>query len=431
MVDRPSGIHFRIKVPAEIQDIIGKRELRRSLTSLSHRSAQQEAQRLAVIAKEYFHTVKQSQQSHPQSDGKVWQDHAIRQAEADQFRSEGLLTESEPAALTAMIKAYCEEQVQAGNWTSKTEHENNAIFALLTRIIGDIPCTHITYPVLRKYKTTLIRLPANLNKSPNYRGKTIAELKDMNCKPMSVANMNKNLSRVSSLLRWSVKNGFIKTNFAEGLQIKRTIRSDEERNPYTTEQMNKVFNHPLFTQRDFKHPFQYWVPLLGLYTGARLNELCQLHLNDIYKIDDIWIININADTPDKKLKTRSAARSIPLHSKLISLGFLDYIDLQQVTGNGRVFPELRLSRDGYGQKVSKWYSHFRNKLDLTNDGSKEPDFHSFRHNVSMSLRQKYSLDDIGEILGHHSNSVTARYTKRLTVTQLKAMIESLNYPITL
>jgi len=341
-----------------------------------------------------------------------------------------------PPTLIEMIRSYSKEQVQAGNWSAKSEQENNAIFALLVRIIGDTPCTELSYPALRKYKSTLIRLPANLNKSPAYRGKTIAEIVDMDCSPMAVANMNKNLSRVSSLLRWGVKNGFIQTNYAEGLQIKRTTRSDEDRCPYSDEQLKKVFNHQLFTQREYKYPWQYWTPLLGLYTGARLNELCQLYVGDVRKVDGIWVISINADTPDKKLKTRSAERCIPLHSKLLSLGFLDYIESQKVTCNSRVFPELRLSRDGYGRKVSKWYANFRKKLILTDDDSKEPDFHSFRHNVSMSLRQGnglqgYSLDEIGEVLGHASTTVTARYTKRLTMPQLQAIIESIDYPITI
>ena len=436
MVVRPSGFHFRIKVPSDIRPLVGKHELRRSLTSLSHRSAQQEAQRLAVIAKEYFCSVRQNQKIQLQGDSLIWKEQPVLQSEIKQFGSEALSDADARTALSDMIRSYSEEQVQAGNWSAKTAQENNAIFALLVRIVGDIPCTELSYPILRQYKTTLIKLPANLNKSPAYRGKAIAEIMDMGCSPMAVANMNKNLSRVSSLLRWSVKNGFIQVNYAEGLQIKRTTRADEDRSPYSDEQLRKVFSHRLYTHREYKYPWQYWIPLLGLYTGARLNELCQLYVGDVRKVDGIWVISINADTPDKKLKTCSAARCIPLHSKLLSLGLLDYIESQKVTCNGRVFPELQLSRDGYGRKVSKWYANFRKKLILTDDDSKEPDFHSFRHNVSMSLRrgngrQGYSLDEIGEVLGHVSSIVTARYTKRLTMPQLQAIIETIDYPITI
>ena len=40
---------------------------------------------------------------------------------------------------------------------------------------------------------------------------------------------------------------------------------------------------------DKNKPAYYWVPLLGQYTGARLNELCQLYVNDIKEIDKIII----------------------------------------------------------------------------------------------------------------------------------------------
>lgn len=429
IVVRPSGLHFRIKVPPDIRTFVGKTELRRTLTSLSSRSAQREAQRLAAIAKEYFDSIRQSQKRCPQGSTDFWEEQPVRQSELKQFRSEEI-SEAVIPTLSNMINAYSDEQVQGGNWSPKTEQENKAIFALLIRVIGNFPCRELSYSILRKYKTTLIRLPANLNKSPAYRGKTIAEVVIMNCRPMSVTNMNKSLSRVSSLLRWSVKNGFIQTNFAEGLQIKRTTRSDEERSPYTAEQLIQVFKHPLFKQHKYKHPFQYWLPLLGLYTGARLNELCQLHLEDIGMIDNIWVISINADTPDKKLKTLSAARTIPLHSKLQSLGFLTYIESQGRSGSTRVFPELKLARDGYAQKASKWFGQFRKSLMLSNGESKGPDFHSFRHNVSMSLRQNgHSLDEIGELLGHANTAITARYTKRLTVPQLQVIVESLEFTI--
>ena len=111
IVKRPSGIHFRIKVPPDIQAFVGKQELRRSLTSLSHRSAHQEAQRLAVIAKEYFYSVRQGKKIQPTGKSEFWEEQPIRQSDVVQFRSKELPGDGVPA-LTVMIKAYSEEQVQ-------------------------------------------------------------------------------------------------------------------------------------------------------------------------------------------------------------------------------------------------------------------------------------------------------------------------------
>ena len=72
-------------------------------------------------------------------------------------------------------------------------------------------------------------------------------------------------------------------------------------------------------------PERYWVTLLSAYSGARLNEVCQLNVSDIQKTDGIWALNLNADSDDKSIKTEAGNRIIPLHPKLIDLGLLDYV----------------------------------------------------------------------------------------------------------
>lgn len=108
-------------------------------------------------------------------------------------------------------------------------------------------------------------------------------------------------------------------------------------------------------QQRYLRPHYYWSPLLELYTDARIEELCQLHLNDIRKVDGIWCFDINDNTPDKKLKSPASKRLVPIHTRLIELGFLDY--KKRVKGT-RLFPELKRRRDGYSQDASKWFGRF-------------------------------------------------------------------------
>lgn len=428
LLKRPSGYHFRIKVPADLRDSIGKIELRRSLTLLTANAAQQEATRLAVLAKEFF------QASRTRGSQKVFESSNSR--DFDQLVSSSVTDQtlvinpvSEPDTLGAMIDEYCREQVQTGNWRPKTELENRAIYTLLLRILGDIPCQALTYPILRDFKAKLTQLPANLNKSPRYRDRTIEDILAMDCQSMSISNMNKHLCRISSLIRWGVKNGYLSVNVAEGLKLKRNIRQDQERPPFSAEELQRIFDHPLYRHCQAKKPYQYWLPILGLYTGARLNELCQLHVADISIREDIWTLDINNNTADKRLKTLSAARIIPLHSQLHSLGFLEFVTTAKELGEKRLFSELNLTRDGYGRSPSKWFSRFRRSVGLHSSDQKSPDFHSFRHTLSMKLRRNgYQIHDIAELLGHHNTSTTQRYTKRLSIQQLSLMIESIDYP---
>lgn len=51
---------------------------------------------------------------------------------------------------------------------------------------------------------------------------------------------------------------------------------------------------------------------MSLYTGARLNELCQLRVSDVNKVGEIWCLDIN-EKDGKQLKNVSSTRQIPIH----------------------------------------------------------------------------------------------------------------------
>ena len=431
--------HWRIRIPSDLQQVLGKTEMRKSLAGMSKRAAELEVMRLTVNARAYFDDVRKMQSRSTQ--GSQYPSDICHVCNSQQQRAVPVPAMSLPSVdsnvgnnsprLSELVEAYSVENVRAGNWLPKTEAENAAIYTLLIRLIGDLHCDELSYPILRRYKTVLMKLPANMNKSPRYRGKSIDEILQLHdCKPMSISNVNKFLSRVSGLLRWSVKNGYITVNFAESLTVKRNNRPDQERSAYTDEQLKLIFSQPLFVEHKFKHPFQYWIPLLANFSGARLNELSQLHLKDVQCINDIRVISINSDSPDKKLKTAAAERIIPLHSEILRLGFIEHVERMRRLGKQRVFPELKLTRDSYGQRVSRWYCRFCQQLQLAGSGQdKLPTLHSFRHTVAMKLRQSgCSMDEVGEILGHSNGKTTARYAKRLNVNQLKAIIEMLDYP---
>lgn len=118
--------------------------------------------------------------------------------------------------LSEVVKKYSFEQTNAGNWTEKTAYENQAVFNLIITIIGDITASDFGFVHAVSFKETLLRLPANINKSPLYRGKTVSEILEMpDVKPMSITTANKYLTRLSSLLRWACDHGYVLKNFAE------------------------------------------------------------------------------------------------------------------------------------------------------------------------------------------------------------------------
>ena len=71
--------------------------------------------------------------------------------------------------------------------------------------------------------------------------------------------------------------------------------------------VNAIFHAPLYTGckddgRNYNkvgtnHPrrIRFWLPLIALFTGARINEICQLHTDDVQEKNGILFISINEE----------------------------------------------------------------------------------------------------------------------------------------
>jgi integrase len=169
--------------------------------------------------------------------------------------------------------------------------------------------------------------------------------------------------------------------------------------PFSDENLKRVFNtHWYVTGRGAKTkegkyfefcPAHYWAPLIAALSGARLNEVCQLHLNDIRQTSSgAWYLSFNADTSDKKLKgdrlkdgllvKGPSHRETPLHGLLFNLGLVKWRDALKHNHYERLFPELSHSGDkGYGKDMGEWFGAHLKRLDIPRDGTQV--FHSFRH----------------------------------------------------
>ncbi|MEZ8379056.1 tyrosine-type recombinase/integrase [Vibrio splendidus] len=221
------------------------------------------------------------------------------------------------------------------------------------------------------------------------------------------------IQKCSSFFEWCLQMELTDINPFKGMKFKKIRKDSDAKHAYNRADLKKLFSTEIHTQKKFKHSHYYWLPLLGSYTGARINELCQLYKSDIYKEGETWVISINDSHAGQRLKNHFSRRLIPIHPKLIELGFIDYLSRVR---HERLFPELKLERDGYGTAASKWFGRFKTKLGF----SKGYDFHSLRHTVATQLKN-HDVSPIvaGEILGHSQNSITYdRYGKSVHLNKL-------------
>jgi integrase len=275
----------------------------------------------------------------------------------------------------------------------------------------------------------LTRYPSNANKR-EYRGKSVREILQMEiAKPLSVSSVNKHIIRVGAFLKWCVKRGYVEANFAEGLTIaKRNTKEEEEREAYSQEDLQRLIKSPLYiSKRDKNHPERFWIPLIALYSGMRLNEICQLHLEDIREEQGILCFDVN-EKGDKRLKNASSKRVIPIHQALMDLGIKEYVEALRADGKVRLWENLKKKRDGYAQDFGRWFQRFNRRYVTAN---RKRVFHSFRHTLADNLKQRQVEGvTIAEILGHSHGSITlSRYRKSYEPRVLLEELTTLDYGI--
>ena len=136
-----------------------------------------------------------------------------------------------------------------------------------------------------------------------------------------------------------------------------------------------------------------------------MNEVCQLNVSDIQRSDDIWAINLNANSEDKNIKTEVGNRIIPLHPKFLDLGLLNYVKANLESEAKKLFPNRKkMKSTGYGTMISHWFARYLKRLGIQ---KKSKNFHSCRHTVVNKLtNDKVYEPFIKELIGHSHGSIT-------------------------
>lgn len=234
------------------------------------------------------------------------------------------------------------------------------------------------------------------------------------------ANVNQYLTELNTLLNFASIQALIDSSPATGLKVKTNVSAKTKRLPFDLPALKLIFNSPVYTssQRPIggKGEASYWLPILALFTGARLNELCQSLTDDVYiayyhdddnNIIAVWVLEVTNEGEDQKLKNDGSRRVIPIHAELIKLGFITYV---QSLKKGLVFPELTSAGayDSLSANWSKWFGRYLRNTILVSD--KRMVFHSFRHCFKDYARAASIPADVHNALtGHSSGSAADNY----------------------
>lgn len=313
----------------------------------------------------------------------------------------------------------------------KTAEEFLAHINKFISFYSDLPIDQITSEHISDYQDALLLFPAKLTNAERKLGtreilKRFESADVPRLKPQTINE--KYLGALKAILSICVNKKIITSNPASG------IRANEERTKeppvirLTDAEIRTILLSPVFAQGE--RPLAgageaaKWLPLLAMFTGARLEELAALKVENIKTEEDVLFLHIRG-----KIKNQSSLRKTPVHSKLLELGFDKYL---KTIKQGPLFPLLDWEKEKVSGSWTKWWTRYRRKHGLGDDRKK---FHSFRHTVKRKFRDaKVPKELMDALMGHAAKDVAESIYgldeegTGYSLVILKEALEKLTYP---
>lgn len=302
------------------------------------------------------------------------------------------------------------------------------------------------------FNVALGRYPTNWKKRREYRD--LPTFKDRRAKSveledtavLGVETINtKYLAPLRAIYGWQRTAGSGLVDPFNGIATRKPRKMDpkDERRDFTIPELQRLFALPMFTGS--KGPkfeplykpgpvrisdHRFWIPLICIFSGLRLNEACGLAIADIKNEGGILYMHVRDEMEGQSIKAAASRRKVPLHCELITLGLPEFVETMKRSGADRLFPELRLSSSGYySEAPSKFFAKIIQRI-----ADPEPDdpgklvFHSTRHTATSRLRAADVRKDVSEeIIGHESKDTHSGYGK-VDIPTLKVAVDKIVYP---
>ena len=313
--------------------------------------------------------------------------------------------------LSELIEKFCTSQIADGAWNPHTLIDHRNRLENIVDILGDIEAAKVTRQQMRLVRDTLKKLPPSRKKKPAYRDKSVEEILQMEYdKKLSIKTVNDSIEAISSMFGWAIREQLLTGNPSTGLKLRDEEPDIETKDAFDLADIKQIFFSGDYNPSAFSKPAYFWCPLIALYSGMRLEEICQLQCKDVYDDEGVWVFDINpaTDTEEasKKLKTKNAIRKVPVHPCLISKGLLKHLGKVQKAKETRLFPELTITPNSpkYGKQVGKNFSALVKRKGI--EGKKS--FHSLRHSFAQFFKELGLHDEVfRQVFGHQQTELAS------------------------
>ncbi|ROU05482.1 site-specific integrase [Lysobacter enzymogenes] len=326
-----------------------------------------------------------------------------------------------PARLLSVEISDFLKDAQRRNLRSATIKAYARTLGLLQRVTGDIQASRVAHTHIHKLWDVLTWAPEDCSSNPVHANKSadqlIAEGKSGNRQrpaPLTLERHRRFLGAFFNQLKTAGAIAHSPMDAFKQAKPDLMAKSEHDKRPFTDEELKRIFAPETFPKWAKKYPHRWWAPMIGLHTGARVNEVAQLKTTDIIKKEGMWCMAIRKTADEgfyvdgrpaskQSLKNASSERTIPIPDALIKAGFLGfYMDVKEA-GCAYLFPQLIPKVTDKGLVAGRHSQALMNQfgLYLRKLGIDDVAFHGFRHTLSTALgRLNVTPQNLALITGH-------------------------------
>ncbi|PPU78837.1 integrase [Xanthomonas cucurbitae] len=431
LLKRPSGLYARFLVPVDLRERVGSRFLVRALPGRGD-TARLAAAQMAVSLSELFATARRGaamtddmfKKALAALQGNATRPYTIRtgsgglELSADGPEDHARLMEAlraipnmpAPVAkpdspmLSERAAIHIGEMKRVGR-SSKNVLDTEHTLSLFVALVGDKPVQDYKPDDVRAFLKAIESYPSNASKMAVFANLApidiLKKAQAGDYAKLSMRTKEKHRDRVAAFFNALANEDLIsKAPHKAIINRSKAVTDEPSREPFSQAELAALFDPEAFTTWASKYPHRWFGTLLGLATGARVNEIGQLYTDDISKVAGQWGVHYRVTRPDQRLKNPHSSRFVPLPTKLIDAGFLTYLEEVKAAGHERIFPHLPFSKDnGYGDALGDQFRAYAIKQGLT---QRLKSFHCFRHTLSNSLINEHGVSPLisQQITGH-------------------------------
>jgi integrase len=318
--------------------------------------------------------------------------------------------------------------LERGNTLSDmSKNQFRTTYRLFADHIGDTFPDDMTRLQVTEFLNRLAKLHRHYGRRPDANKLSLSELESKHPanegEGLTNKTLNRHLSCLSSMFKWARERGHTesKTESPFANQIRKVVKRRWVH--FEVEELNRLFAGQRFDKKPKTHSLMSdlpWTMAIALFAGMRQGEIADLDAENIKRRDGVPYFDIIES------KSEAGVRLVPVHSRLIQLGFLDYV---KAIDSGPLFPALPVDKrsGGRGHTIAKRFPDYRRSRGVDRDRLV---FHSFRKSFVRALQLAHvDINRAALVVGHEEGFTYREYNPAgLDVKSLREVVEAVRYP---